>query len=113
MIECKIYKPDPVKHKRKASSNKNKTLFDKKAIEFINLPSIIHDPIVRSSIPSNISNFDLPPVVINLEKNIHSRIFNLIRFCPTLMLRDFFKITLPFHLTVNDLYLLTNAINIF
>ena len=57
IIESKIYKTAPVKYKRKPPSNINKILFDNKAIEFINLPSLVHNPIVRSSIPSNINNF--------------------------------------------------------
>ena len=78
-MESKTSKPSPGKHKRKPQPNINKTLFDNKAIEFINLLSLIHDPIVRSSIPSNINNFDISPVVINLGKPINSRIFNLTR----------------------------------
>ena len=34
----------------------------------------------KSSIPSNINNFDVPTIVCNLEKLIHSRILNFYKF---------------------------------
>lgn len=47
-------------------------LFDIKATEFIDLPSILHDPVVRSTISSN---FDIPTVFYSLRQPIHSRVF--------------------------------------
>ena len=84
-IESKIYKSRPVIHKHKPLSNLCKVFFDNKAIEFINfLPSILHDPAVRSSLPSNINNFDVRTVVFSLEKSIHNRIFNFNTFVSNL-----------------------------
>ena len=45
-----------------------KIFFDNKSTEVINLPSILHDPVVRSSISSNINNFDIPQLSINQRK---------------------------------------------
>ena len=55
--------------------------FDNKPIEFfINLTSTLHDLVIRSIILSNNNNFDAPTVVYNLEKPIHSTMFNLNTF---------------------------------
>ena len=80
VIESKIYKPPPVNHKRKPPSNICKIFFDNKATEFINLPNILHEPVARSSIPSNIKNCDVPTVAYNLENPIYSRIFHFNTF---------------------------------
>ena len=44
-------------------------IFDNKAIEFINLPSLPHDPAVRSSIPDVTNTFDVSAVAYNLVKS--------------------------------------------
>ena len=54
VIKSKIYKPPPVKHKRKSPFNICKIFFDNKACKFINLPSIFHDSVVRFGIHNNI-----------------------------------------------------------
>ena len=41
---------------------------------------MFQDLIASSNIPSNINNFDVPTVVYNLEKSVHSRIFNFNKF---------------------------------
>ena len=86
MIESKIYK-----HKRKPPSNICQTFFDNKAIQFIKLPRILHDPVVHSCIPSNTNNFDIPKIVFILEKTVHSRIFNFNTFVSNLGVDRFFQ----------------------
>ena len=93
VIGSKIYKQPPVKHKRKPPSYICKICFDSKIVELLILPSIIHDPVVLSHIPSNVNNFDVPTDFNNLDQTIHSIIFIifiliLIHLCPTLMLID-------------------------
>ena len=48
----------------------------RKVIEFINLTSIIHDPAFRSSIHGDKNSFDIPAVVYNRYKPIHSKTFD-------------------------------------
>ena len=50
MIESKIYKSSPVKHKRKLSLNVCKLFFDSKSIGFINLPRTFSYLVIRSKI---------------------------------------------------------------
>ena len=76
MVEAKTRKPPSVKHKCKPPSNICKNIFNNKAMEFINLPRILHDPVGRFSIPSHINKFNIPTVIYNPEKPIHSWIFN-------------------------------------
>lgn len=64
--------------------------------EFINLPSMHHDPVVRSNIPSNITNFNVATVVYNLEKPCNPEYFILMDLCPALMLIDLFETILSF-----------------
>ena len=73
VIGSKTYKPPPAKPKHKSLFATWKIFFKNKVIEFYNLPSILYDPIVSSTIPSDINNFDVPTVVYNLEKPIYSR----------------------------------------
>ena len=47
-----------------------------KVIEFINLPSIFHDPIVGSSIHGDKNSFEITAVVYNRDELIHSTIFD-------------------------------------
>ena len=61
-------------NRRKSPSYICKIFFDNEAIEFIDLPSILHDPVFQSD---NIDNFDILAAVFNLDKHIHSRIFNI------------------------------------
>ena len=55
-------------------------IFDDRATEFIDLPRMFYDPVIRSNILSNTNNFEVPTVFYNLEKPIHSRIFNFNKF---------------------------------
>ena len=60
-------------------------------IEFITLPSMHHDPVVRSSIPRYINNFDVATVVYNREKPIHPRIFHFNTFVSSLDVDRFLR----------------------
>ena len=71
-----------------------KKTLNSKAIEFINFPSILHDPVGRSSFPSNINNFDnfnVPTVFNTLGKPIHSRIFHFNKFVSNLDIDRFLQ----------------------
>lgn len=48
--ESKVYKSQPVKHKRKLSSNICKLCFNNKSIGFTNLPRIFSDLVIRFKI---------------------------------------------------------------
>lgn len=86
-------KPPFVKRKRgQPLFNIRKIFFDQKVTEFINLPSMHHDPVV----PSNITNFNVATVVYNLEKPCNPEYFILMDLCPALMLIDFFETILSF-----------------
>ena len=89
IIESKIYKAPPVKPKRKPPNNLCKVLFDNKAIEYINLPRIFHEQSVKITLPSNITNFDTPTVVYNLESPMYSKIFNFNKFVSQLDIPTF------------------------
>ena len=83
-------------------------------IEFINLPSMHHDPVVRSDIPSNITNFNfnVATVVCNLEKPFSPEYFILMDLGPALMLIDFFETILSFHVILKDPNSLTKTTNL-
>ena len=52
IIETKIYKSAPVKHKRKTPKYRNSIPFVNKAMDFINLPQIIRSKEAKDSMPS-------------------------------------------------------------
>ena len=55
MIESKIFKPVTSKWKRKVPFNICEIFSDNKGVELMNLPRILHDPSVFSTLPSNIT----------------------------------------------------------
>ena len=67
MIESMIFKPTPIKSRSKAPTNIRKIFFDNKGVELINLPRILHDRSVFSTLPSNIKiGLDIPTAVYYL-----------------------------------------------
>ena len=62
-------------------------------MELINVPSILHSPLLSSSFPGKIVKKDyvVPTVVYNLEDSIHSKIFNYNKFVSKLDLNAFLR----------------------
>ena len=65
-IESKLFKPVPVKPKRKKPENVCKIYFHNKALDFINLPHILNDSELEGTIPIDARDFPIPTVVYNL-----------------------------------------------
>ena len=79
-IESKLYKEPPAKPKRKAPDNICQVYFSSKAIELINLPSILNNSNLTSILKNSSSNFTIPTVIYNLAPPISSSIFNYKNF---------------------------------
>ena len=76
-----IFKPTPIKSRSKAPTNIRKIFFDKKGVELINLPRILHDQSVLSILPSNTKIvFHMPTAVYNVEPSVLSTIFNFNKY---------------------------------
>ena len=97
-IESKLLKPTVEKPKQIPESIL-KIKFHNKAVEIINLPNILHSPLLSSSYPKNLVNkeYVVPTVVYTLEDSIHSKIFNYNKFVSKLDLNAFIEdeTTLP------------------
>ena len=89
IIETKIYKPPPVKPKRKIPKYRISIPFVNKAMDFINLPQIIRSKEAKDSMPSILNDDDIPMVVYSLSQPIRSRILNYKNFVSELDLDGF------------------------
>ena len=83
-IESKLYKPMQVKQRKKPPENICKVLFHNKAIELINLPSILHNSELSDSLKGLNLDFITPTVVYDLTNPIRSNIFNFKSFVANL-----------------------------
>ena len=123
IIESKLYKPKPVKPKRKPPDNVCNIFFDNKGIEFINLARILRDPEITSLMPNTAVKFSTPMVTYKLGLPISCKIFNFNKFVNSLDLDDFINNPtslpcdchdFPFadehhkHIVTGDLRLVTN-----
>ena len=88
-IESKLFKPVPVKPKRKKPENVCKIYFHNKALDFINLSHILNDSELEGTIPMDARDFPIPTVVYNLPPPIRSKIFNFNKFIEDLDLNQF------------------------
>ena len=66
VISTKIYKPPPVKKKRMPPRFCIRLPFSSKALDFINLPQIIHNGSVKEFRPDIMNDDDVPMVVFLL-----------------------------------------------
>ena len=89
IIESKLYKPKPLKSKRKPPENVCNIFFDNKGVEFINLARILRDPEIVSLIPDTPHKFSIPMVTYTLGIPISSKIFNFNKFVDSLDLDEF------------------------
>ena len=80
IIETRIYKPPPTKPKRKVPKYRISIPFLNKAMDFINLPQIIRSNAAKESMPSILSDDDIPMIVYSLSQPIRSRILNYKKF---------------------------------
>ena len=91
IIKTKIYKPPPVRPKRKVPKYKINIPFVNKAMDFINLPQIIRSKEAKDSMPSILTDDDIPMIVYSLSQPIRSRILNYKKFVSELDLDVFCK----------------------
>ena len=91
IVDTKFFKPPKVKPKRTPPKNVCHVSFDNKAIEMINLSSILNSSSVTNTIPSSAKNFITPTVLYSLTEPIGSKIFNFNKFVSSLDLSAFVK----------------------
>ena len=77
-----------------------KIFFDDKATEIIKLQSTPHNHVVRSSIPCNLTDFNVSLTIYNIERSIH---LILMYLYPSLIAMDCFKTLLSFHVVLKDI----------
>ena len=91
-IESKLLIPTVEQTKKRPDSVLN-VKFHNKAVELINVPNILHSPLLSSSFPNELVNneYVVPTVVYNLEDSIHSKVFNYNKFVSKLDLNEFLR----------------------
>ena len=89
IIETRIYKPPPSKPKRTVPKYRISIPFLNKAMDFINLPQIVRSKAAKDSMPSILSDDDIPMIVYSLAQPIRSRILNYKKFVSELNLDSF------------------------
>ena len=92
-IESKLLKPTVEQPTKKPPDSVLNVKFHNKAVELINVPNILHSPLLLSSFPNKLVNneYVVPTVVYNLEDSIHSKIFNYNKFVSKLDLNAFLR----------------------
>ena len=88
LIDTKLYKPKAAKVRKSSPSNICHVFFDNKAVERINLPKILNDPSLNSTIPLSANKFEKPIVIYKLSHNIGSKIFNFNKFVSNLNIAE-------------------------
>ena len=83
-IESKLFLNISDIKKKQPPKNICKIYFDNKAIEMINLPKIIRDISLETTLPSIPNKFTLPMIVYKLSTPISSTIFNFKKFVKNL-----------------------------
>jgi len=92
-IESKLLKPTIAQPTKKSPNSVLNVKFHNKAVELINVPNILHSPLLSSSFPDKLVNneYVVPTVVYNLEDSIHSKVFNYNKFVNKLDLDAFLR----------------------
>ena len=88
IIDTKLYKPPPVKIKRKPPKYRLNLPFVSKAFDFINLPHILRSESCVNVLPDFLIEDDIPMVVYSLQSPIRSSIFNYTKFVASLDLNS-------------------------
>ena len=99
IINTRLYKPPPIKRKRKPSKYSIRIPFTSKAMDFINLPRILRSDIIKECRPDVMTDDDIPMVVYRLTDPIRSTILNYSKFVSSLDLNAFHidESTIPCH----------------
>ena len=84
-----MFKPVPVKPKRKKPENACKIYFHNKALDFINPPHILNDSELDGTIPMDARDFPVLTVFYNLPPPFRFKIFNFNKFIGDLDLNQF------------------------
>ena len=81
IIDSKLYKPPPVKPKRKVPKHKFNMIFSSKAYDFIKLPGILRSQTSIGKLPPNsVLENEIPMVVYRLTDPIRSKVLNYSKF---------------------------------
>ena len=99
IINTRLYKPPPVKPKRKPPKFSIRIPFTSKAMDFINLPRILRSDIIKEGRPAVMTDDDIPMVVYRLTDPIRSTILNYSKFVSSFNLNAFHidESTIPCH----------------
>ena len=89
IINTRLFKPPPIKPKRKPPKHRIRIPFTSKAMDFINLPQILRSDIIKECIPTDMADDEIPMVVYRLTDPIRSTILNYSKFVSSLNLNAF------------------------
>ncbi len=89
IIETKLYKPPIPAVKKSVPKYKLTIPFVNKALDFINVPSILRSETVKQNTPPRLTDLDIPMVVFSLSKPIRSSLLNYKQFVSQLNLDSF------------------------
>ena len=89
IIESKLFVEPVYSIKKTLPKYKLNMTFVNKALDYINLPSILRQPEIINNCPFNINEKDIPMVVYSLSQPVRSKIFNYHTFVNNLNLNEF------------------------